>query len=99
MPKYSTKYFRLIVKSNQNRCNLPSWMLRHHRYHNLNETTHYHFNKKGTSLTISQSNDDSAEEESKTLKCNTILEDTGNYSQMIMQVNFEWYVLRIIIVL
>ena len=67
-------------------------MLRHHRYHNLNETTHYHFNKKGTSLTISKSNADSVEEESKTLKCNTILKDTGNYSQMIMQVNFEWYV-------
>ena len=67
-------------------------MLKHHQYHNLNETTHYHFNKKGTSLTITESdNKESVEEsESKSMKCNTIEEDTGNYSRMIMQVNFEW---------
>ena len=80
-----------LEKSHQNRCNLPSWMLKHHQYHNLNETTHYHFNKRGTSITITESTDN---EEgimaSKTLKCNTIEEDTGTYSRMIMQVNFEW---------
>ena len=68
-------------------------MLKHHQYHNLNETTRYHFNRKGTSITINESigteEDNTA---SKTLKCNTIEEDTGTYSRMIMQVNFEWYV-------
>ena len=50
----------------------------------LDHSEKYHFNTLGTSLTIT------SEESVKKLKCNTIESDTGNYSKIIMQVNFEW---------
>jgi len=94
---YKYLLFCVPVDSHQNQCNLPTWLLKHHQYHNLNETLHYHFNKKGNSLTIKQmkivnviGGGGTVTTSSKTLKCNTILEESKNYSRMIMQVKFEW---------
>ena len=72
------------VHNHGKQCSLPHWMLQHHHtFRNLNGSVKYHFNTLGTSLTITQPH-------TKKLKCNTILEDTGNFTKIIMQVNFEW---------
>jgi len=72
------------VNNHEKQCSLPHWMLQHHHtFRNLNGSIIYHFNTLGTSLTIKQSSLD------KKLKCNTIEEETGNFTKIIMQVNFE----------
>ncbi len=58
----------------------------HHTFHNLNESVKYQFNTMGTSLTIKNS----IQQEAMKLKCNIIEKDTGNFTRIIMQVNFEW---------
>ena len=74
------------VNNHEKQCSLPHWMLQHHHtFRNLNGSIIYHFNTLGTSLTIKQSSLD------KKLKCNTIEEETGNFTKIIMQVNFEWW--------
>ena len=88
----STRHHRNDSKSNplyftvhEKQCSLPHWMLQHHHtFNNLNGSVKYHFNTLGTSLTIIQAN------VTKKLKCNTIDENTGNFTRIIMQVNFEW---------
>ena len=73
------------VHSHEKQCSLPHWMLAHHHtFKNLEGSIKYHFNTLGTSLTITQGLT------TKKLKCNTIENETGNFSRIIMQVNFEW---------
>lgn len=83
------------VHDHEKQCSLPHWMLQHHHtFKNLNASVTYHFNTLGTSLTITD------EFTTKKLKCNTILEenlsqnDSQNLTRIIMQVNFEWWVVR-----
>lgn len=76
--------------NHEKQCNLPPWMLiHHHTFHSLNGATRYHFNSLGTSLTITNHEQDRFNSKKKKYKCNTIEEDTGNFTRIIMQVHFE----------
>ena len=74
------------VPSHERTCRFPSWMLGHHQYQNLDRSKTFHFNKAGSSLTITN-----RDEEKRKLKCNSVEEEReGNFSRIIAQVNFEW---------
>nr|XP_040570826.1 uncharacterized protein LOC121120042 [Lepeophtheirus salmonis] len=74
------------IHNHQQQCEIPGWILQyHHQFQDLSYSSTYHFNKKGTSLTISSS----LSSEDRRLKCNTVDMDTGNKTRIIMQVSFE----------
>ena len=94
-----TPFFYFPVHNHEQTCTFPSWMLSHHTYENLNQTTTFHFNAQGTSLTITDkesgvggnSNGYGPHLTAKKFKCNSVVENEDHVqAKIIMQVNFEW---------
>lgn len=83
--------------SSSSSCELPDWMRKHRKYHNLDMTEEFHINHAGTSLEISHKDLDNGNINSKdndkasniNMKCHEILENSTNHTKLVMVSNID----------